>query len=373
MTGPVFLGSQQVCRSAHAEKTARALTIYLGICERDNRPVRFEYPADMGPSADIPCPECTLPVTGERLHAVTTTLTCDGSCRSARRPWCECGCGGINHGNLWTAGALIGQRQVVESALAAYRAGQARIAAQRQARRDADARRQRAEFDRWASGHQDLIAALDAWFEHRADDAWQARQGRWGQRILADFAVQTHGAAPRPLTGPQADLARRILAEHAEHRAAQAGRARWDAGRAARGAGDQSALVPGVYRRDGQIYVVKGNKAYTSWRRHNPAGPRPAEARLYAKRLAESPPRVTEAGTEVSFELVYAPGVIYDLAPADRLPLADAEQLATRYGKCIACGATLKAAKSVREAIGPVCRTYFGPVLDGQQQPEPSS
>src|SRR5713101_4505956 len=73
---PVFLGSQRVCRSAHAEKTAMALTIYLGVCERDNRPVRFEYPLDMGPAAQIPCPECTLPVAGERLHAVTTTLTC---------------------------------------------------------------------------------------------------------------------------------------------------------------------------------------------------------------------------------------------------------------------------------------------------------
>jgi hypothetical protein len=373
MTGPVFLGSQQVCRSARAEQTATALTIYLGVCERDNRPVRFEYPADMGPSADIPCPECALPVTGERLHTVTTTLTCDGACRSARRPWCECGCGGINHGNLWTAGALTGQRQVVESALAAYRAGQARVAAGRQARREAEARRQRAEFERWAGGHRDLIDALGAWYEHRTDDAWQARQGRGGQHILADFAARTHGATPQPLTGPQVELARRILTEHAEYRRAQAARARRDAARAARGAGDQAVLVPGVYRRDGEIFVVKGNKAYISWRKHNPAGPRPAEARLYAKRLAESPPRVTEAGTEVSFELVYAPGVIYDLAPTDRLPLADAEQLATRYGRCIACGATLKAAKSVREAIGPVCRKYFGPVLDGQQQPEPSS
>jgi hypothetical protein len=373
MTGPVFLGSQRVCRSAHAEQTATALTIYLGVCARDNRPVRFEYPADMGPAADIPCPECTLPVTGERLHAVTTTLTCDGACRSARRPWCECGCGGINHGNLWTAGALIGQREVVESALATYRADQARIAAQRQARLEAAARRQQAEFGRWAAEHQDLIAALGPWYEHRADDAWQSQQGRGGQHILAGFALQTHGPAPRPLTGPQAGLARRILTEHAEHRRAHAARARRDAERAARGAGDQATLVPGVYCRDGQIFVVKGNRAYISWRKHNLGQPRPAEARLYAKRLAESPPRVTEAGTEVSFELVYAPGVIYDLAPADRLPLADAEQLATRYGKCIACGATLKAAKSVREAIGPVCRKYFGPVLDGQQQPEPSS
>src|SRR6266566_1229014 len=127
MSEPVFLGSQKVRRSAHAEKTATALAIYLGVCARDNRPVRCEFPLDMGPSANIPCPQCGQPVSGERLHAVTTTLTCDGSCRSARRPWCECGCGGINHGNVWTAGALIYQREVVESALANYRAEQARI------------------------------------------------------------------------------------------------------------------------------------------------------------------------------------------------------------------------------------------------------
>jgi hypothetical protein len=66
MTGPVFLGSQQVCRSVYAEQTATALTIYLGVCERDDRPVRFEYPADMGPSADIPCPNapCRSPASG---------------------------------------------------------------------------------------------------------------------------------------------------------------------------------------------------------------------------------------------------------------------------------------------------------------------
>jgi Family of unknown function (DUF6011) len=360
-----FLGSQQVRRSAYAEKTATALTIYLGVCERDHRPVRFEFPADMGPSAQIPCPQCTLPVSGERLHAVTTTLTCDGSCRSARRPWCECGCGGINHGNIWTAGALIDQREVVESALARYRAGQARIA-----------RRQRAGFDRWAAEHQDVITALGAWYEHRTDDAWQAQQGGWGQHILVQFAIQTHGGpngTPKPLTGAQIQLTQRILREQAEHRRAQAEQARRDAARAARGAGDQSTLVPGVYRRGGDIFVVKGNKAYTSWRKHNPGQPRPAEARLYAKRLTESPARQTEAGTVIPFELEYAPGAIYDLALADRLPLAGAEQLATRYGKCIACGATLKAAKSVREAIGPVCRKYFGPVLDDHKQPEAAS
>ena len=236
------MGSQKVCRSAHTEKTATALTIYLGVCERDNRPVRFEYPLDMGPSAEIPCPECTLPVAGERMHAVTTALTCDESCRAARRPWCECGCGGINHGNVWTAGALIAQRQVVESALARYRAEQARIAQRRAARRAAEARPQRSAFGRWADGHQDLITALDPWYEHRTDQAWQSQQGGWGQHILVDFAIQAHGGwngTPKPLTDAQAELARRILREQADNRRIRAERARQDAECAARGAGDQ--------------------------------------------------------------------------------------------------------------------------------------
>ena len=76
----------------------------------------------------------------------------------------------------------------------------------------------------------------------------------------------------------------------------------------------------------------------------------------------ESAPRVTEAGTEIPFELVYAPGVIYDLALSDRMPLSEAEELSTRYAACIVCGARLKAAKSVRSLIGPVCKKYFGEV-----------
>ena len=120
--------------------------------------------------------------------------------------------------------------------------------------------------------------------------------------------------------------------------------------------------MPGVYRLGTDVYVVKGNQTYLSWRKHDPASPRPQDARLYAKRLVESAPRVTEAGTEIPFELVYAPGVIYDLAPSDRMPLSEAEELSTRYAACIVCGARLKAAKSVRSLIGPVCKKYFGEV-----------
>ena len=129
-----YLGSQKVQRSAYAEKTARATTIYLGTCKRDNRPVRFEFPANLGPAADVPCFICTLPVRCERLHAVTTTLTCDGSCRSAHGPACECGCGGINHGRTWGQGALLDQCEVVESAIAKYRAEQVKIKERREAK-----------------------------------------------------------------------------------------------------------------------------------------------------------------------------------------------------------------------------------------------
>jgi hypothetical protein len=364
-----FLGEQKVSRSAYAIKTAEQTTIYLGVCERDNRPVRFEFPYGMGPTAVIPCfAGCTLPVKCERLHAVTTRLECDGSCRGARGPVCSCGCGGINHGRTWSKGALLDQREVVESELARYRAEQARIQQRREARREAAARAERNAFGTWAAGQQDLITALDPWHEHRTDHDWQPRH--WGAHILVDFAIQTHGGwngGPKPLTDKQVGLARRILREIAEQRRKDAER---QAARAAKpGAGDQSQLVPGVYRHGADVFVVKGNKVYAAWRKDLAAAggdlsiaPRPHDARLYAKRLVESAPRITEAGTEIPFELVYAPGVIFDLSLDDRMPLAEAEELSTLYAACIVCGARLKAAKSVRSLIGPVCRRYFGPV-----------
>ena len=360
-----YLGSQKVQRSAYAEKTARATTIYLGTCKRDNRPVRFEFPANLGPVADVPCFICTLPVRCERLHAVTTTLTCDGSCRSARGPACECGCGGINHGRTWGQGALLDQREVVESAIAKYRAEQVKIKERREAKAEAAARAARNAFEVWAEDHQELVTALDPWHEHRTDDAWMPRH--WGAHILVDFAIQTHGGwngRPKALTDPQIKLAERILREIAADAERNAAR---QAARASKpGAGDQAALVPGVYKLGGEIYVVKGNKIYISWRkrcREEGECARPADARLYAKRLVESAPRITDSGTEIPFTLEYARGVIFDLALSDRMPLAEAEELSTRYAKCIVCERTLKAAKSVRASIGPVCIKMFGPVL----------
>jgi hypothetical protein len=100
----------------------------------------------------------------------------------------------------------------------------------------------------------------------------------------------------------------------------------------------------GVFRKDGRIFVVKPNKDKT---------------RVYAKEIVESPPRITENGEEVDFEAIYRPGVIYTLNESDRWDIADAQDFLTKYARCIVCNRHLKAAKSVAEAIGPVCRKYF--------------
>ena len=103
-------------------------------------------------------------------------------------------------------------------------------------------------------------------------------------------------------------------------------------------------VTMGVFRKDGRIYVVKPNKEKTA---------------VYAKEIVESPARMTESGLQVDFEARYAPGVVYRLTEADRWDIADAQDFLTKFARCIVCGRHLKAAKSVANAIGPVCAKYF--------------
>lgn len=153
------------------------------------------------------------------------------------------------------------------------------------------------------------LAALEAHREHHTLDKWQAME-------LIDWLK----AAPRDVE------------------AADAG----------------AALQPGVYRRNGELFVVKLNRAGTS---------------LYAKRLVDAPGRrLTEAGDVVKAELVYAPGAVRELRPADHLTLEQAEEYLVRYSNCLVCGRNLRDANSVRRSIGPVCVRMFR-----EAKPEPTS
>jgi len=110
-------------------------------------------------------------------------------------------------------------------------------------------------------------------------------------------------------------------------------------------------LVPGVYETTEGIFVVKYNREKTN---------------LYAKRLVElnGDYRTTEAGERASIDFVYEAGAVKRIKLADRMPVERAKHLTTLYGRCIACGRFLVAAKSVENGIGPVCIKNFGSVFE---------
>lgn len=104
-------------------------------------------------------------------------------------------------------------------------------------------------------------------------------------------------------------------------------------------------LTPGVYEVHNHVYVVKPNRAKTG---------------LYANRLVEIASERLNANDDlVNIEFVYAPGVIFDIKPEHKMPLERAEALTIRYGRCIVCNRRLKAGKSVKQGIGPVCIKSF--------------
>lgn len=161
MTGdpsPMFLSSRHVNRSAEAVRTAERTTVYLGTCQPCNRPVRAELGQDHGPRATFGCVDCGQPVRGDRLAAVTTTLVCDGSCMTARRKVCGCGCGGANHGRVW--GLKLGTSLVLDQALDAYRTQQAQLAREREERQERRRQAARSEAEAQRAEHPEVFAWL---------------------------------------------------------------------------------------------------------------------------------------------------------------------------------------------------------------------
>lgn len=131
---------------------ATPTTTYLGVCDPCQRPVRATLTGGNG-TDHTPCPDCGQQVRVERLIAVTTEGVCDGRCMGAYEPSCSCPCGGENHGKHFGPRAT---HEELESAVEAYRAGQARTEAKRTAKRDAE----RTAAEEWADEHADVIDYL---------------------------------------------------------------------------------------------------------------------------------------------------------------------------------------------------------------------
>lgn len=115
---------------------------------------------------------------------------------------------------------------------------------------------------------------------------------------------------------------------------------------------DATPATVGVYRKDESIYIVlesTKNAGHT-----------------YAKKLVVSPPRMTEAGEEVDFEYIRAPGMVYSLTEADRMTDYDLRDFLIKYRKCIKCGKSLFAAKTLQRAeelgrmVGKRCAQKLG-------------
>jgi hypothetical protein len=190
----------------------RALPVFLGKCGSCVRPVRAEDEAETRDHVSRPCPDCGQAVKVERLYGTVSEMSCNALCEGAGGPSCDCACGGVNHGGVWSKPG-----HMLAGELAAYRAGVAKREAERQARREAERDRKRRAFDRWRAGNEPVVTELLAvdWLE-----------GRYPNGFLADLAclLRRHEV----LTGPQAEAARRILAkrhaaaEEAQSRAATA-------------------------------------------------------------------------------------------------------------------------------------------------------
>jgi hypothetical protein len=103
---------------------------------------------------------------------------------------------------------------------------------------------------------------------------------------------------------------------------------------------------PGIYiAPNGDVIQVKMNKAETN---------------VYAKvAVAFSGERLNLHGEVVKFRFVYTPGLIKHITPAMKMTKEQGEEYTLKFKQCMACGRTLKAAKSVQAGIGPVCIKYF--------------
>jgi hypothetical protein len=105
-------------------------------------------------------------------------------------------------------------------------------------------------------------------------------------------------------------------------------------------------LVPGVYvLPDGRVVQGKSNKAGTN-----------VYSLLWVETNAD---RLNDEGEHVRGEWQYAPELKALVRPEHKMTLEQARTFTLRYGQCARCCRKLKAAQSVEEGIGPVCRKYF--------------
>ena len=115
---------------------------------------------------------------------------------------------------------------------------------------------------------------------------------------------------------------------------------------------DGSAAGVGVYRHDGELFVV---------REFTPQG----ESRIvrYCRKIVTltdgQGDRLNQDGEHIRTEEEKAPRMQFTLTDDELLSVEDVEKLSVQFSYCLICGKHLRVAKSVETGIGPVCRKNY--------------
>lgn len=134
---------------------------WIGKCERCIRPVvkmmeDGEYPT---PVIRTGCPDCGSLCDVELMYGAVNRMTCDDRCMGAYGKQCVCGCGGVNHGGVWSEVIENIPAHVVE----AYHKDQERRDKAAQVKRDKADAKNMSEFTSWAVANADDVLAVRAY------------------------------------------------------------------------------------------------------------------------------------------------------------------------------------------------------------------
>jgi hypothetical protein len=194
--------------------SASPLQAFIGICEPCKRPVKTASDVFMGDHYPAICPDCHKPVTLQRIYGTVSKMDCHPACQSAYGPICICGCGGINHGDVWTRTG-----EMLADCLAVYRADRARREAIVAKRRDARAAKAQAEFDAWRDANAALVAELTAtdWIVNPYPNDFLDSMAR----IVADSGILTErqAEATAHTLNRRREVRERVAAEQAAREA----------------------------------------------------------------------------------------------------------------------------------------------------------
>jgi len=315
---------------------ADPLDIFLGVCKRCNRPRRETdtgYPlSTWADKHNGECDECHRPVPMERVYGAEIGMQCDDRCQGATRTSCDCACGGVNHGGIWSM-----KDNILAGALAQYRSTQAKRQETRERRvKDREADRLEA-FRAWTQAEPQAfyVDYLRVYRNQRKDGTEEY------PNPFLDSLVKWL-SAHKPLTDNQLAQAKRTI----DRRVYMAGKVQVKgAPQPAKAYLSNEGLTLGVFKWHGDIIVAKPNKAGT---------------KSYANRVVPCTPRRTHAGTLVKYELEYAPGILTKLTEADRMPEAEVKEFLIEYGRCVVCGQGIKRARSIDVMMGKRCAAKLG-------------